>query len=249
MNNNTMLDLTTVKQIDKNTWFFRFKKFDADQYLITNDIAKYSFLSKEDFWKFISGNLVEGDKYQELKSKKFIKSTEYEKDMAAAFAKKNDFLAFWPSLHIIVTTLRCNHKCEYCHAAVAPMTATNMDMTQETAKKVVDAIFYTSNPALTIEFQWGESLVNWDIVKYIIEYAEPKAKALWKTLYFALVTNLTLMTEEKFQYLVKHDVGISTSLDGDEEIHNFNRTFKDGNSYEQVTYWIKNQSCIQKNGI
>jgi hypothetical protein len=33
------------------------------------------------------------------------------------------------------------------------MTAKNMDMTENTAKKVVDAIFYTSSQNLTIEFQ------------------------------------------------------------------------------------------------
>jgi sulfatase maturation enzyme AslB (radical SAM superfamily) len=54
---------------------------------------------------------------------------------------------------MIVTTLRCNHKCKYCHAAVAPMTAKEFDMSKETAKKVVDTIFYTNSPSLTIEFQ------------------------------------------------------------------------------------------------
>jgi sulfatase maturation enzyme AslB (radical SAM superfamily) len=88
-----------------------------------------------------------------LLEKNFIKSDTYENDMAILYAKKNDFLLYGPSLHIIVTTLRCNHKCQYCHAAVAPMTAKEMDMTEETAKKVVDTIFYTSNPNLTIEFQ------------------------------------------------------------------------------------------------
>jgi sulfatase maturation enzyme AslB (radical SAM superfamily) len=33
------------------------------------------------------------------------------------------------------------------------MTAKEMDMTEKTAKKVVDTIFYTSNPNITIEFQ------------------------------------------------------------------------------------------------
>jgi sulfatase maturation enzyme AslB (radical SAM superfamily) len=49
--------------------------------------------------------------------------------------------------------LRCNHKCQYCHAAAAPITAKNMDMTEETAKKIVDTIFYTSNNNIIIEFQ------------------------------------------------------------------------------------------------
>lgn len=233
-----MLNIDNLKKIDNNTWFFRFKKF-WDDYLITNDIAKYSFLTKSEFSDFISGNIKSGSKYDELFEKKFIKWANYISDMASAFALKNNFLWYWPSLHIIVTTLRCNHKCQYCHAAVAPMTAKNMDMTESTAKKVVDTIFFTSNPSLTIEFQWGESLVNWDIVKYIIEYAESRALHLKKNLTFALVSNLSLMDDEKLEYLISHNVQISTSLDWDEETHNFNRTFKEWNSFEKVSYWIK----------
>lgn len=241
-----MLNINNLKKIDNNTWFFRFKKF-WDDYLITNDIAKYSFLTKDEFSNFISWWLKSWDKYDELLEKNFIKNNNYEKEMASAFALKNNFLAFWPSLHIIVTTLRCNHKCQYCHAAVAPMTAKEMDMTEDTAKKVVDTIFFTSNPSLTIEFQWGESLVNWPIVKYIIEYAEVKAFHLKKNLTFALVSNLSLMDEEKLNYLITHNVQISTSLDWDEETHNFNRTFKEGNSFEKVTYWIKRINEEYKN--
>lgn len=233
-----MLNLDKLKLLDKNIWFFRFKKFGED-YLITNDIAKYSFLTKEEFNDFISWKLESWEKYNELLEKKFIKNNQYEWEMALAFAKKNQFLAYGPSLHIIVTTLRCNHKCQYCHARVAPMTASEMDMTIDTAKKVVDTIFYTSNPNLTIEFQGWESLVNWDVVKYITEYAEIKAQHLAKNVTFAIVTNLTLMDEEKMAYLIAHNIHISTSLDWDEETHNFNRTFKDWNSFEKVTYWIK----------
>ncbi len=234
-----MLEIGKIKKLDNNLWFFRFKKFDTESYLITNDIWKYSFINKNDFWDFISWKINSWEKYEELLNKKFIKSNNYENDMINSFALKNQYLSYWPSLHIIVTTLRCNHKCQYCHAAVAPMTAKNMDMTAETAKKVVDTIFYTSNPNLTIEFQWWESLVNWEIVKFIIEYANTKAFYLKKNVNYALVTNLTLMDEEKLQYLIENNVGISTSLDWDEETHNYNRTFKEGNSYEQVTYWIK----------
>lgn len=235
-----MLDLQKIKNIKNDkVAFFRFKKFGED-YLITNDIAKYAFLNKEEFNNFISWNFESlWEKYEELALKKFIKDEKYEQDMPILFSRKNQFLAYWPSLHIIVTTLRCNHKCQYCHAAVAPMTAREMDMTIDTAKKVVDTIFYTSNPNLTIEFQGWESLVNWEVVKYIVEYAEIKAFHLSKNLTFALVSNLTLMDEEKMNYLMEHNIHISTSLDWDEETHNFNRTFKEWNSFEKVTYWIK----------
>ena len=253
-----MLNINKINKLNKNTWFFRFKKFWKD-YLITNDIAKYSFLTKGEFGDFISWKIISWDKYYELLQKWFIKNKvnsegkeeklgdeDYEKGMSLAYAEKNKFLAYGPSLHIIVTTLRCNHKCQYCHAAAAPMTAKNMDMTEKTAKKVVDTIFYTSNTNLTIEFQGWESLVNWDVIKYIVEYAEIKAIHLQKKITFALVTNLTLMDDEKLNYLIEHNVHISTSLDWDEEIHNYNRTFKDWNSFEKVTYWINKINSVYK---
>jgi uncharacterized protein len=244
-----MLDLKNVKQLNKNTWFFRFKKFDADTYLITNDIAKHSFLSKDEFGKFISWALTQWDKYDELVKSRFIKDETYEAEMAKSFAIKNRFLWEGPTLHIIVTSLRCNHKCQYCHAAVAPMSAKNFDMTQETARKVVDTIFYTSSQNITIEFQWGESLVNWSIVKYITKYAQQKSADLQKNVSFALVTNLSLMDDEKLDFIMENSIWLSTSLDGDEEVHNFNRTYKEGNSYKEVVHWIKkiNDTYIERN--
>jgi len=47
-----MLDLEKINKLNKNTGFFRFKKF-GDDYFITNDIAKYSFLTKDEFGDFI----------------------------------------------------------------------------------------------------------------------------------------------------------------------------------------------------
>ena len=77
-------------------------------------------------------------------------------------------------------------------------------MSKETAKKVVDTIFYTNSPSLTIEFQGGESLVNYEVVQYIVDYALIKASHLGKELAFSLVSNLTLMTEDKLSRLLGH---------------------------------------------
>lgn len=131
---------------------FYFRKQKNGKYLITNEFGYYSHLTDTEFQDFYSGKLS-GDKIVELDEKLFIKNATYEDRAVVAYNKKNKFLAYGPTLHMIVTTLRCPHKCRYCHAAVAPMTAKNLDMTQETARKVVDTIFYTSSPYLTIEFQ------------------------------------------------------------------------------------------------
>lgn len=244
-----MFNTLNISKLPSNLGFFRFKELEPWLYLITNDIWEYSYLTEKEFKDFIEWKISSWEKYNELRDKWFIKwdnEEAYKLNMAKKFAKKNHFLAFWPSLHIIVTTLRCNHQCRYCHAAVAPMTAKELDMTKDTAKKVVDTIFYTSNPNVTIEFQWWEPLVNWDIVKYIVEYAEVKSLHLWKNLELALVSNLTLMDDEKLEYIMEHNIGISTSLDWNEELHNYNRVFFEWNSYEKVTYWIKKINKMYK---
>jgi uncharacterized protein len=219
--------------------FFRFKKFDDKSYLLTNDAGKFHFLSIEDFNTFVSWDVESLSSYKELLSKGFIKSSEYEQKMVWSYALRSSHVWLWPVLHIVITTLRCNHHCKYCHAAVAPMTAKDVDMSLETAEKVLDTIFFTNSNSLTIEFQWWESLVNWEVVQYMIDNAIIRWQYLKKAVSFSLVTNLTLMTEEKLSRLMEKNVGISTSLDGDEKNHNNNRTWFDGNSFDKVTYWIK----------
>jgi len=237
-----MLELEKIKSADiSKIWFFRFKKFNKDSYLITNDAWKFEFLNLEEFNIFISGeNLDSLSKIDSLIKKGFIKNESYKEKMIWSVALKNHFVWTGPTLHMIITTLRCNHKCKYCHAAVAPMSAKDMDMSIETAKKVVDTIFFTNSQWLTIEFQGWESLVNYEVVQFITTYAKERAQHLNKDLSLVMVSNLTLMTEEKLKWLLDEWVDICTSLDGDEITHNSNRSwFKEWNSFEQVTYWMK----------
>jgi|GEM_PF-1340964 len=53
-----MLSIEKIKNLrSEKIAFFRFKKFDENTYLITNDIGKYSFLTKEEFSLFIEGKI------------------------------------------------------------------------------------------------------------------------------------------------------------------------------------------------
>jgi len=219
--------------------YFRFKRFDDETYLITNDAGKFHFLSILEFQKFISWKEQEIESYEDLIRKGFIRDKNYQEKMTWSVALKNHFVWIGPTLHMIVITLRCNHKCKYCHAAVAPMTAKEFDMSKDTAQQVVDTILYTNSPSLTIEFQWWEALVNYEVVQYIVEYAKDRAQHLGKEITFSLVSNLTLMTEDKLKWLLDNGVDICTSLDGDELSHNHSRTWFDGNSFEKVSYWIQ----------
>ena len=55
----------------------------------------------------------------------------------------------------------------------------------------------------------GEPLVNFPVVKHVIEYAHEKNRALGKHLEFTMVSNLALMDEDKLGYLLESDVVVA----------------------------------------
>jgi His-Xaa-Ser system radical SAM maturase HxsB len=177
--------------------------------------------------------------YAKLAAKGFIRS---EVDVARAaerYRYKKRFLDYGPNLHVCVVTLRCNETCVYCHASRAEMDAVHTDMTPELAEKMVDFIFQSTSPSVTIEFQGGEPLVNFPVVKHVIEYATARNRAYGKQLEFTMVSNLAAMDDEKLAFLVNHKVQICTSIDGPEALHNKQRVLIGGNSHAMAKKWIE----------
>ena len=230
--------------------FFRFKDLNG-QYLLTNDVGDYSFLSSQQFNSFLAGTVEQAhpDIYKELQVKNFIRDRLDFESIKKKYNKKNAFLGSGPSLHIIVVTLRCDHRCLYCQTSSRGLKAKELDMDISTAEKVVDRIFESPNENITIEFQGGEPLVNWDTLSFIVKYAQKKNKKAKKKMFISLVTNLTFMTQERLEFLIKNKVAVCTSLDGPEKLHNKNRiTAKQNNSYKNTVKWIKIiKKEIQKN--
>ena len=224
----------------KKLGFFRFKKLGKD-YLLTNETGDYVFLTAKDFEQFLQGELKEeSPPYKELYQKNFIAGQIDLNQYVEKYRQKNQYLfQSGPSLHIIVATLRCNHRCLYCQTSSRGPKDFQFDMNRETAKKVVDFIFESPNPSLAIEFQGGEPLFNWSVVKFIVEYVLKKNKQEKRDLELRLVSNFTLLDREKVDYLFKKRVIFCTSLDGPEKLHNKNRIWSEGNSYQQTIKWLK----------
>ena len=161
--------------------------------LITNTEGNFLLLSPEEFASFAQGDGRQGHaalpapRRAQLRPGRGRHATH-----GRALRARKTFLHYGPNLHIVVVTLRCNETCVYCHASRADMSATHTDMTKETADKTVDLVFQSTNPSVTIEFQGGEPLVNFDVVKHIIERAREKNKTAGKRLEFTMVSNLSL---------------------------------------------------------
>jgi len=238
------LDFDKIKINKEKVGFFRFKKLN-DFYLLTNDISLVE-LSEQEFKNFLEGTLDEKEKvYSQLVKRGFIKDKTSHQTIIDEYRIKNRFLfSMGASLHIVVVTKRCNQLCVYCQAGSSELQK-DYDMTKETAKKVVDIIFQSKSNSINIEFQGGEPLLNWEVVRFIVEYAKEKNKIAKKRLMFSLVTNLSLMTDKKYNYLILAGVNICTSLDGPAHVHDKNRPFPNGKgSYKEVTSWIEKSAKL-----
>lgn len=148
----------TAKNITKDRLgHFRFKKLKQD-YLLTNDSGDYMYLMPKAFDDLCENRLSKFSCSEQdlLKERGFVSDGVASPRLIKRYCSKNSFLGVGTSLHIIVSTLRCDHKCVYCHASAQSNKGNNTDMDLETAKNVVDRIFESSNNVITIEFQ-GES--------------------------------------------------------------------------------------------
>ena len=243
------LSLPVVQPNPSALAYFRFGEV-AGRMLLTNDAGQWQFLSKDDFSLFVKGELPAGHpEYEGLVEKGFVRDGMNIEALAQRVGRKKAFVGVGPHLHICITTLRCNQSCQYCHASRTDMDQVDTDMSMETAKQVVDQAMQSSSKYINFEFQGGEPTVNMPIIKFIVEYSREKNKYEDKILDHALVTNMTYMTEENAEWLIDNGVLICTSLDGPEEVHNYNRRWKTGtNAYEHVIRWMDyfNRRYIEK---
>lgn len=222
--------------------FFRYTRIEG-KVLLTNDAGEWHFLSEEDFRAFIAGQI--GEEHAEraaLEEKCFLRHNLDTEAIADRVRRKKRYLTNGPHLHVVLTTLRCNQSCRYCHASRTDMHRVDTDMSLETAKKVVDFAMQTQSQYLNFEFQGGEPTVNMEALKFVVEYSHEKNKYENKELVHSVVTNMTWMNEENAEWLLANDVLVCTSLDGTEEVHNWNRLWtgkSGGNAYANVIKWIE----------
>ncbi len=208
--------------------------------LLTGDDGSWHFLEPGDYADFLAGRIGGDDpRAVPLRAKGFLRDGLDLEALAERMKRRKRFVGMGPHLHILITTLRCNQSCRYCHASRTDMDRVDTDMSIATAKRVVDLAMTTTSPYVNFEFQGGEPTVNMDVIKFVVEYSREKNKVEGKELAHSLVTNFTYMTEENAAWLVANDVLVCTSLDGPQELHDWNRLWKkDGSAFGSVMRWI-----------
>ncbi len=141
----------------------------------------------------------------------------------------------------------CNLKCQYCFADEGTYhTRNRAHMSYEVGKNAIDFLVQRSGKRhnLEVDFFGGEPLMNFDVVKQIVEYARSIEDKVGKKFSFTMTTNCILLSDDKIEWLNKEMNNIVLSIDGRQEIHDEVRRTISGKSAFDVI--IKNALKLRK---
>ena len=222
---------------------FRFIRLNAERYVAVNEVGEWQVLNRSDVEGLVRKTLDQTSPlYYSLKSKHFVQDADSNVGLDLLILKartKRHRVTDFTSLHMFVVTLRCNHSCQYCQVSRQSEDRSAFDMTVPMADKAIDFVFRSPAPAIKIEFQGGEPLLNFELIKYIVLEAERRNTKEQRNLAFVIATNLSVLTNEILNFCREHEISISTSLDGPEDLHNANRPNAGNNSYQITIDGIK----------
>lgn len=222
---------------------FRFIRLDTQRYVVVNEVGEWQVLERAQLEALVRKTLPQRTPlYYSLKSKHFIQDLDSNVALdllALKVRTKRHRAAEFTSLNMFVVTLRCNHSCHYCQVSRQSEDRSAFDMTIPMANKALDFTFRSPATTVKIEFQGGEPLLNFELVDYIVREAKRRNVEERKSLAFVIATNLSVLNDHILDFCREHDVFISTSLDGPEDLHNANRPNGGNSSYQLTLEGIK----------
>ena len=131
----------------------------------------------------------------------------------------------------------CNLACKYCFAEEGEYHGRRALMSFEVGKKALDFLIANSGNRINLEvdFFGGEPLMNWNVVKQLVEYGRSQEKEHNKKFRFTLTTNGVLLNDEIMEFCNREMSNVVLSLDGRPEVNDRMRPFRNGKgSYELI---------------
>lgn len=202
---------------------FRFLPLDNHRYVAVNAGGEHIVSDRSSIQALIDGSMTsEHPQADDFEARNFVARSNTAIGMLASQIRtRMSGLPDFTGLHMFVVTLRCDHSCQYCQVSRVSEDRAAFDMTPEIADAALAHVFKSPSPKIKIEFQGGETLLNFELIKYIIE----KATVLGadRDVQFVIATNLGFVDDEIIDYCRAKAVYFSVSLDGPAFLHDANR--------------------------
>ncbi|WP_201832796.1 His-Xaa-Ser system radical SAM maturase HxsB [Microvirga zambiensis] len=203
---------------------------------MTSEAGDFQVLDEATFASFARREpLIDKTTLRNLEAKHLLYKTSPEtavRLLATKLRTRKSFLRGGPSLHIFVVTLGCDHGCHYCQVSRRLHSGGRYDMSLETAAAAVDRLFDSPSPNLTVEFQGGEPLLAFPVIRHIVELIQARNVHEGRQIVFTITSTLHHLTDEILDFMRIHDFQVSTSLDGPRDLHDANRPLPGGGAHE-----------------
>ncbi len=131
----------------------------------------------------------------------------------------------------------CNLRCKYCFAATGDFCMGERKLLPyEVGKAALDWLVEKSGKRehLEVDFFGGEPLMNFPVVKRLVEYGRSIEKEKHKKFKFTITTNCVLMNDEIMDFLNKEMGNVVISIDGRPEVHDRMRPTVNGKGSYQL---------------
>ena len=182
---------------------------------------------------------------ESLKEQKLLFCEDIYEDKADVLKAKNNVVKAL-CLHVAHT---CNLNCSYCFASQGKYHGEDALMSFEVGKQALDFLVANSGTRknLEVDFFGGEPLMNWDVVKRLVEYARSIEKENGKNFRFTLTTNGMLLDDEVTEFCNREMSNVVLSLDGRKEVHDrLRKDYSGRGSYDVIV--PKFQEFVKKRG-
>jgi len=186
------------------------------------------------------------DQILQLKDDKQLFVEDNFQPMAGELKRKTAGVLKALCLHIAHT---CNLNCSYCFASQGKYHGERAIMSFEVGKRALDFLIENSGSRrnLEVDFFGGEPLMNFDVVKQLVEYARSIEKQYNKNFRFTLTTNGMLIDDDVIDFANREMSNVVLSLDGRKEIHDrFRVDYAGKGSWERIV--PKFQKLVEARG-
>ncbi|MDQ2139985.1 His-Xaa-Ser system radical SAM maturase HxsB [Alcaligenaceae bacterium B3P038] len=198
----------------------------------------FAFLSPEDL-SFLDGvgATPSLERLAELQSRFFVSSSAPSSGtrrlLRSRKAAKREAVQKGPALHIIVPTLQCDHSCQYCQVSRS-LEDVSHTISDSDLRLACDSIFQSGADSLTVEFQGGDPLLRFDLVKKAIVQITERNAVERRRIRFVVASTLHQLNREMCEFFSVHGVYLSTSIDGPQHLHDRNRPIASRDAYAKT---------------
>lgn len=140
---------------------------------------------------------------------------------------------------LLMIALDCNMRCGYCYGDGGSYHRERSLMSTETAFKAIDTAQALGDIKVITLFG-GEPLLNFEVIKDIVEKTEP-------AIISGIITNGTIMNKEIAEFIKAHRIPLTISIDGPQPVHDASRVYPDGRGTHYKV--VQTMEMLKKAGI